>query len=109
MVFLMSGREHVAVGDCLANPNQVVNFINSRYLNWLMRDGGLLLHAAGVARGDAGVALTGFPGAGKSTLALHLMREGYNFVSNDRLVIRVDASRLRMDGLPKHPRVTGRS
>lgn len=105
MVFLMRGREHVAIGDCLANPNQVVNFINSRYLNWLMRDGGLLLHAAGVSRGDTGVALTGFPGAGKSTQALHLMREGCDFISNDRLVIRAGVSGLRMDGLPKHPRV----
>lgn len=105
MVFLMSGLHHVAVGDSLANVNQIINFMNSRYLNWLMRDGGHLLHAAGVARGEAGIALTGFSSAGKSTLALRLMTDGWNFVSNDRLVVRRTSAGLQMDGLPKYPRI----
>jgi HprK-related kinase B len=48
------------------------------------------------------LALAGFAGAGKSTLALHLMSQGSNFVSNDRLLLLPDG---RMLGVPKLPRI----
>ena len=65
---------HAAVGPCLANDNQIVNFINNRLIEVRLRAGDLLFHAAGVARNGRGLALAGFSGAGKSTLALAIMR-----------------------------------
>jgi HprK-related kinase B len=105
MVFLAGGGINLAVGPCLKNPNQVVNFIASRFMSvWLDR-GALLLHAAAVARNGRGIALAGFSGMGKSTLALHMMNLGLDFVSNDRLMVRREGAGLVMRGLPKHPRI----
>ncbi len=105
MVFLMGAGENLAVGPCLANVNQVVNFINSRYIEVLLRRGGLLCHASAVTRGNQGVVIAGRPGAGKSTAALRLMERGFDFVSNDRLVLQHERGRIRVRGVPKLPRV----
>lgn len=104
MTFLFGGGFNLAVGPCLANDNQVVNFINNRFIECLVHGGCLLFHAAGVSLGNTGLAIAGFAGMGKSTLALHVMRLGADFVSNDRLMVRRDAG-LVMYGLAKMPRV----
>jgi HprK-related kinase B len=105
MVFLFGPEHNVAIGPCLANLNQVVNFINNRFIDRQIRRGYLLCHAAGVARGDRGIAVAGVAGRGKSTLALHLIGGGFHFVSNDRLLIHRRHDVISMVGLPKHPRV----
>lgn len=105
MVFLFGPQVQLAVGPCVANANQVVNFINSRHIQWMLDQGGLLFHAAGVTGPAGGLALAGFSGAGKSTLALHLMSQGLNFVSNDRLVVRHTGRELMMFGVAKLPRI----
>ncbi|MBZ0253691.1 MAG: HprK-related kinase B, partial [Candidatus Methylomirabilis sp.] len=63
------------------------------------------LHAAGVAREGRGLGLCGFSGMGKSTLALHLMNRGLDYVSNDRLLARREGSGVRMFGVPILPRI----
>lgn len=105
MLFLFGGGFNLAVGPCLANDNQVVNFINNRFIEWKVNRGCLLFHAAGVSVGDTGLAIAGFAGMGKSTLALHVMRLGTDFVSNDRVMARREADQLAMYGLAKMPRV----
>lgn len=105
MQFLFSHDFHLAVGPCGSNVNQVVNFINNRHIQHLLHRGGLLLHASGIADGDAGVAICGFSGMGKSTLALHLVADGTDFVSNDRIVLRPEESGPRMYGIAKLPRI----
>jgi HprK-related kinase B len=105
MVFLFGPQVQMAVGPCVVNANQVVNFINSRHIQWMLDRGGLLFHSAGVAGPAGGLALSGFSGAGKSTLALHLMSQGLNFVSNDRLVVRHTGRELMMFGVAKLPRI----
>ncbi len=105
MVFAFGPSLHLAVGPCLANDNQVVNFINSRHIQWLLDQGYLLAHAAGVRGEPGGLALAGFSGMGKSTLALHLVSHGLDFVSNDRLLIRRGQKRLEMQGVAKLPRI----
>lgn len=104
LVFLFGGGLHLAVGPCVANHNQVVNFINNRFIQWTLDRGCLLFHAAGVAREGRGLALAGFSGMGKSTLALHAMNHGLDFVSNDRLMVRRNGA-LTMYGLAKMPRI----
>jgi HprK-related kinase B len=105
MAFLLGPDSHLAYGPCVANDNQVVNFINSRHIQWMLERGWLLCHAAGVAQGGRGLALAGVSGAGKSTLALHLLNQGLDFVSNDRLLIRRGEGRLAMSGVAKLPRI----
>jgi HprK-related kinase B len=108
MVFVFGHGEHLAAGPCLENMNQVVNFINNRYIEWKLCQGCLLGHAAAVIWKSKGLALAGFSGAGKSTLALELMNHGAVFVSNDRLMIKKTSSGnppLFMYGVAKLPRI----
>jgi HprK-related kinase B len=106
MAFIFNGHLNLAIGPCLENSNQVVNFINNRFIEWMLRRKSLLAHAAGICMGNRGLALAGFSGSGKSTLALHLLNRGASFISNDRLVIRKQGmAATNMYGIPKHPRV----
>jgi HprK-related kinase B len=106
MLFSFDEEHHLAVGPCTANDNQVINFINSRFIQWMLDRGSLLCHAAGVSLEGRGLAMAGFSGMGKSTLALHMMSRGLNFVSNDRLLLRVEnGSGVQMVGVAKLPRV----
>lgn len=110
MAFLFGGGYNLALGPCAENDNQVVNFINNRFIEWLINRDCLLFHAAGVAKHGAGgtapgLAMAGFSGMGKSTLALEVMRLDTDFVSNDRLMVRREDGRLTMWGVAKMPRI----
>jgi HprK-related kinase B len=105
MQFLLSPEMLVAVGPCLANPNQVINFIISQYLGKRLEEGWALCHGAGVALRGVGLGIAARAGAGKSTLALHLMSAGFSFVSNDRLLIKRSGALAELAGVPKMPRV----
>jgi hypothetical protein len=54
-------------------------------------DGHLALHASAVSIGGRSIAFLGAKGAGKSTLALALVRRGARLVADDTLVVRMDA------------------
>lgn len=110
MIFVFGGGEHAAVGPCLANDNQIINFINNRFIERKLDQGCLLGHASGVLHNDRGLALAGFSGMGKSTLALHLMSRGTTFVSNDRVMVgprpgAAEGERPVMYGVAKQPRI----
>lgn len=105
MHFIFGGTENVAVGPCLANANQVINFVNNRFISWKLEQGCLLGHAAGVSKNGHGLALAGFSGMGKSTLALYLMSRGLTFVSNDRIMVEQNGAGLVMSGVAKLPRI----
>jgi len=106
MNFIFGGGLHLAIGPCIENTNQVINFINNRFIALMLNEGCLLGHAAGVESGGEGLALAGFSGAGKSSLALHLMSRGLTFISNDRLLIRKNPVQgVDMFGVAKLPRV----
>ena len=105
LAFLFGHGDNYAVGPCIDNDNQVVNFINNRFIEHCLKRGALLFHAAGVAEGGAGLVISGFSGAGKSTLALEIMRHGTDFVSNDRVMVSREGMGLVMTGVAKMPRV----
>ncbi len=105
MVFLFNKTSNIVIGECLRYTNQLINFINDRYMQWRLDRGGVLLHGAGVAFNTQGMAIAGGEGMGKSTLALELVERGFNYVSNNRLVVNSAFPGLRMYGLPRQPRV----
>lgn len=105
MVFIFGNGDNLAVGPCLENDNQVINFINNRYIEWRLNQGGVLGHAAGVSLNGRGLALAGFSGMGKSTLALRILGLGADFVSNDRLIVQASGEKINMYGVAKHPRI----
>ena len=105
MLFLFGGRTNLALGPCLANSNQVINFVNSRFIQRELSSGSLLAHAAAAAGRSRGLALAGFSGMGKSTLALWLVGRGLDFVSNDRLLVKPGRERPAMAGVAKQPRI----
>jgi len=104
------GGRNMALGPCATNRNQLVNFLCARYMERRVATGWVLGHASGVARpagvGGQGLALCGFAGMGKSTLALHLVARGLDFVSNGRVLIEPRAlGGAVLHGIPKHPRL----
>ena len=106
MLFLQSDHVLLAAGPCLEHDNQVINFINSQFLNWLQHDGYLLCHAAALSRNGSGLAIAGLSGGGKSTLMLNLLEDGACFyVSNDRLLVRRQEHANHAVGIPKLPRI----
>ena len=106
MLFLQSRQALVAAGPCFEYNNQVINFINSQFLNWLQNDAYLLCHAAALSRHGHGLAIAGLSGGGKSTLMLNLLEdESTAFVSNDRLLLHRQAGTTSAVGIPKLPRI----
>ena len=106
MLFLQSDSAIIAAGPCLQNDNQVINFINSQYMNWLQLNGWLICHASGLEVRGHGVGLAGFSGGGKSTLMLNLLEENsVNYLTNDRLFIRSNNNTVQARGIPKLPRI----
>ena len=106
MLFLQSDRALVASGPCVTYDNQVINFINSQFLNWFQNDGYLLCHAAALSRNGNALAIAGLSGGGKSTLMLNLMEDPSTvYVTNDRLLVRTTQQTVHAVGIPKLPRI----
>jgi hypothetical protein len=61
--------------------------------------GGILLHAAAVARGKRSLLLAGTTGAGKTTLATWLVQRGCDYLTDE--LVWVDASGTRLHGFAR--------
>ncbi len=106
MIFLQSTDALIASGPCLLNDNQVINFINAQYMNWLQQRNWLICHAAAASVNHQGVAICGFSGGGKSTLMLRLLDDpNVQFVSNDRLFLQIKNQQVLAAGVAKLPRI----
>jgi HprK-related kinase B len=106
MLFLQSESHRIAAGPCLQYDNQVINFINAQYMNWLQHRGWMICHASGLVYRDCCLGIAGFSGGGKSTLMLHLMeKEDVFYLTNDRLFVRQKAGEAQAVGIPKLPRI----
>ncbi len=105
MIFVFGNGDNIALGPCTQNSNQLINFINNRFIEHKLNQGNLLGHAAGVVHNGRGIAIAGFSGMGKSTLALHLMSRGTTFISNDRVMIEEENDSITVYGVAKQPRI----
>lgn len=105
LCLLFGNSVNLVAGPVRANANQVINFVNNRYIQYLLDRESLLLHAAAVRINGTGIAICGFSGMGKSTLSLKLMSLGGTFISNDRLLVARTSGRLQMFGVAKLPRI----
>jgi hypothetical protein len=73
------------------------------FLHRIVREGGLLVHACGVAREGAGLVFTGPSGAGKTTIARLMRRHARaRVLSDDRVVLRDAAGGVDVHGTPWH-------
>ena len=91
------------------NANQVINLIGTMFGLSLLDQGYAMVHASSVVErlggGKASVFL-GNSGSGKSSLALQIIEQGgFDFLSNDRVLMRADKDGVQVFGLPKKPRV----
>ena len=106
MVFLHGMADRIAAGPCLRCENQVINFINAQYMNWLQNRDWLICHASGLVRDGRCLAMAGLSGGGKSTLMLRMMdTPGVSYLTNDRLFIRSGDGATEAVGIPKLPRI----
>jgi len=73
------------------------------YVNWLARDGDVILHASGIKIGDKGYAFIGPSGAGKSTLARTVAAQPQvKILGEDQVVLRHLEGRYWIYGTPWH-------
>jgi HprK-related kinase B len=106
MVFLQSETYRIAAGPCEQYDNQVINFINAQYMNWLQQRGWFICHASGLVHHGQGLGIAGFSGGGKSTLMLQLLDKAeVSYLTNDRLFAKEVDGQIQMAGIPKLPRV----
>ncbi len=106
MVFLQSEQWRIAAGPCVEYDNQVINFINAQYMNWLQQNDWLICHAAALTHRGRAFGLAGFSGGGKSTLMLHALENpAFSYLTNDRLFIKAHDGKVQCRGIPKLPRV----
>ena len=106
MLFLQSEKYRIATGPCIEYDNQVINFINAQYMNWLQQRSWIICHAAALIYQGRGFAIAGQSGGGKSTLMLHLLdNDKVSYVTNDRLFIKKHDGETRALGIPKLPRI----
>ncbi len=80
------------------------HFLNGiEFLMWW--PGRAWLHAGAVARKDEAYVFTGEEGVGKTSIVLNLLREGYDYLSDDWLTIGCD----KAFPMPKRIRIFGRN
>ncbi len=105
ILFASGDGIELAIGPCEEHETKTANFINSRYIQWLLHQRGVLAHAASVRSAEKGLVLAGSPGAGKTTLALRLLEHDLSLVGKDRVIVRREARGLWGYGAPKPPRI----
>ncbi len=105
--YLLAKDLRIAFGKCRENDNQVINFINTQYINHHLHRSCALGHASGVANvdGSRALAIAAGSGGGKSTVALHLMQRGARFMTNDRALFLRAGDGCLVRGVPKLPRI----
>jgi hypothetical protein len=94
--------------------------LQAMLMPWLSDLGRTVVHAAMVARGDAGILLAGPSHSGKSTTAAICAAAGFQVLGDETIALQLGehgvtgntihaAVKLRRDGLERHPALVGRT
>lgn len=82
-------------------PMKILNpLVEVCLLTRLAREGGLLLHSAGILSPTGGYIFTGQSGAGKSTLSGFFDTQGASVLSDERMIIRKSEDAFLIHGTP---------
>ena len=84
----------------IAPETSIENFIRVLYAHLVLRDGGLLLHAAGVVKNGGGFVFFGPSGSGKSTSARLSQGAGCTVLSDDLVIVRRHGECYHVHGVP---------
>lgn len=96
-------QRHHRTGRRGWTPPMVINpVVEFCLLTRLAREGGALMHGAGVVEDGKGWVFTGASGAGKSTLSDFYIAHGKTVLSDERIIIRKIGDRLFLCGTPWH-------
>lgn len=82
----------------IAPQADIENFLRALYAQLCLREGGLLLHAAGVIERDAGFVFFGPSGSGKTTAAR--LSPGRTILSDDLVILRTRGDKTAVYGVP---------
>lgn len=91
--------------DCLEEKPRLLETLVHPIFELLRQRGLYLAHSGAVSFGERGVLIIGKAGAGKTTLALHLVGKGAKFLSDDRCFLRRNGSGFEMLSFPEEVRV----
>lgn len=84
----------------IAPDTEVENFLRVLYAHLCLRDGGLLVHAAGILRGNQGYVFFGPSGSGKTTITTLALEQGYTALSDDLVIIKKQGEAYCVYGAP---------
>jgi HprK-related kinase B len=87
-------------GDLRAYPGEVTRVLDAMLSLALVERGYLTLKGSALARDGRGVALVGGPDTARRALAVTLVGHGFQWVTEDLLLVRVAAGHVEMRGLP---------
>jgi HprK-related kinase B len=95
-------------GPISRNFSQLISLIGTIHGLHAIDRGGSMIHASAVANdSDHALAVIGQSGSGRSSVAVCLLDQGYDFISNDRIILDppLGTDEVAVRGIPKLPRV----
>lgn len=87
-------------GDLRAHPSEVTRALDAMLSLALVERGYLTLKGSALARDGRGIALVGGPDGARRALAVTLVGRGFQWVTEDLLLVRVASGHVEMRGLP---------
>ena len=106
-----SRRVHVSYPESEASDPWLLAhlFFTVPLAELLKRRGLYMVHAAGLAVAGKGLLVAGQSGAGKTTLALALLRAGFDFLADDTVFLSLGKNGLRILAFPDEVDVTAQT
>ena len=81
-------------------------FFYTFLFDWLSRNGYFPLHGCSVALGDKGILILGQAAAGKSTLAIHLLRKNFNCLGDNTIFLKKEQNKFYLSPFLKYISLT---